>query len=253
MEYSQKPKVSIVTVCFNSSQFIQKNIDSVNKQTYSNIEHIFVDGESKDNTLEIIKKSTFRDSKLISEKDQGIYDAMNKGVKISNGEIICFLNSDDIYSNEFVISEVVNYFIKQNLDLVYGNIKYFDQSKKRIRTFQSPRKFNYVLRGHQIPHPALFVSSRILKKLKIPFDPTYKISSDFKQQIYLAFNYNLTSSKINKTIVNMRLGGESNKSFLNRLTGWKEVLESYQEITGRNGLFFLLKKILINSLGLIKC
>ena len=104
MEYNLKPKVSIVTVCLNSSKFIQKNIESVNKQTYKNIEQIFVDGKSKDNTLEIIKKNASRDSKIISEKDKGIYDAMNKGVKISNGDIICFLNSDDSYTDNFSIS-----------------------------------------------------------------------------------------------------------------------------------------------------
>ena len=176
---------------------------------------------------------------------------MNKGVNISSGEIICFLNSDDIYSNDFVISEVVSKFIKQNLDLVYGNIVYLDKRDKLIRTFRSPRKFNYVLEGHQIPHPALFISSRILKKLKIPFDPKYKISSDFKQQIYLAYNYDLVSYKINKTIVNMSLGGESNKSFLNRILGWVEVFLFLPRSNRRERIFFLLKKILINALGLI--
>lgn len=116
MTYSQNPKVSIITVCFNSSRFIQKNINSVNKQSYENIEHVFVDGQSGDNTVEIIQENSFRDSKLISEKDRGIYDAMNKGVKISNGEIICFLNSDDIYSYDYVITEVVEFFVTRNVD-----------------------------------------------------------------------------------------------------------------------------------------
>ena len=184
MHYSQNPKVSIVTVCFNSSKFIQKNINSVNKQSYGNIEHIFIDGGSRDNTVEIIKKNSLKDLKLISEKDRGIYDAMNKGVNISSGEIICFLNSDDIYSNDFVISEVVSKFIKQNLDLVYGNIVYLDKRDKLIRTFRSPRKFNYVLEGHQhLIQLCLLVQE--FKKLKIPFDPKYKISSDFKQQTFV--------------------------------------------------------------------
>lgn len=251
MAYSQNPKVSIITVCFNSSRFIQKNINSVNKQSYENIEHIFVDGQSGDNTLEIIKENSFRDSKLISEKDRGIYDAMNKGVKISNGEIICFLNSDDIYSYDDVITEVVEFFVTRNVDLVYGNINYFDQQNKYIRAFKSPNKFNDVLRGHQIPHPALFIRSEILKELKLPFDAKYKIAADYKQQIFLAFNFNLSSLKIKRTLVNMRTGGISNKSFFNRLLGWIEVIESYREITGRNGLVFLFKKIIKNSLGLI--
>tara|TARA_B100001093_G_C26729047_1_gene971346 strand:+ start:451 stop:1209 length:759 start_codon:yes stop_codon:yes gene_type:complete len=251
MKYIKNSRVSVVTVCFNSAKFIRNNIESVNKQKYNNIEHIFIDGKSNDNTLEIIKKYSIRDLTVISEKDKGIYDAMNKGVKIAEGDFICFLNSDDIYSNEFVISEVVESFISQKVDLVYGNIKYFNKNNIHTRTFNSPKKFIDVLQGYQIPHPALFIKSRVLKKLELPFDPRYKIASDFKQQLYLAFNCDLTSSRVNKIIVNMRTGGQSNKNILNRIMGWGEVLKSYQEITNKNGIIFLMKKVLINFLGLI--
>ena len=252
MEYNLKPKVSIVTVCLNSSKFIQKNIESVNKQTYKNIEQIFVDGKSNDNTLEIIKKNSSRDSKIISEKDKGIYDAMNKGVKISKGDIICFLNSDDSYTDNFSISHVVESFNKKNVDLVYGNIKYYGPNNKLIRNFNAPAQFLDVLKGHQIPHPALFIKTTILKKIECPFDPRYKISADFKQQIYLAFNFNLKSLWINKTLVKMNIGGVSNKYLLNRIIGWREVLKSYKEITGKSGVIFLIKKITINSIGSFK-
>lgn len=245
-------KASIITVCHNSSKQIFRNIVSVNNQTYENIEHIFIDGASNDNTLDIIKKNSTRDLVYISEKDEGIYDAMNKGVNIARGDFICFLNSDDVYSNKFVILEVAEHFIKKNVDLIYGNIKYFDQRNNYIRSFNSPNKFNDVLRGHQIPHPALFIKTAIAKELEDPFDSSYKISSDFKQQIFLAYNYDLKFFRINKTLVNMRAGGASNKSLINRISGWKEVLESYKEITGKNGIVFLLKKVIINFLGLIK-
>lgn len=245
-------KASIITVCYNSSKTILENIRSVNDQSHKNIEHIFIDGDSDDDTLEIIKKNSVRDLKLISEKDKGIYDAMNKGVKVANGDFICFLNSDDVYTNEFVIAEVAQSFSKKNVDLVFGNIKYVDKRNNFIRSFNSPNKFNDVLKGHQIPHPAFFLKTNIAKKLEGPFDVSYKISSDFKQQIFLAYNYDLKFFKLNKTLVNMRTGGASNKSFFNRFIGWREVLDSYKELTGQNGIFLLLKKIIINFSGLMK-
>ena len=237
-------RASIITVCFNSSNTILNNIRSVNNQSHKNIEHIFIDGESDDDTLEIIKRNSARDLKLISEKDEGIYDAMNKGVQVANGDFICFLNSDDVYTNEHVIAAVAESFSKKNVDLVFGNIEYFDQKNNFIRTFSSPNNFNDVLKGQQIPHPAFFINTKVLSEIEGPFDTSYKISSDFKQQIFLAYNYHLKFFKLNKTLVNMRIGGVSNKSFINRLIGWREVLESYKEITGQNGIIFLLKKII---------
>ena len=243
-------RASIITVCYNSSYTILENIRSVNNQSHKNIEHIFIDGESDDNTLEIIKSNSTRDLKLISEKDRGIYDAMNKGVQIANGDFICFLNSDDVYTNEHVIADVAQSFSKKNVDLVFGNIKYFDKRNNYKRSFNSPNKFSDVLKGHQIPHPAFFIKTIVAKKLEGPFDASYKISSDFKQQIILAYNYDLKFFKLNKTLVSMKTGGASNKSFFNRLIGWIEVLKSYKEITGKSGVIFLIKKIIINSIGL---
>lgn len=245
-------RASIITVCYNSSNTILENIRSVNNQSHKNIEHIFIDGVSDDNTLEIIKSNSTRDLKLISEKDRGIYDAMNKGVQIANGDFICFLNSDDVYTYEFVIEDVAQSFSKKDVDVVFGNIKYFDKRNNYVRSFNAPNKFNDVLKGYQIPHPAFFIKTSIAKKLEGPFDPSYKISSDFKQQIFLAYNYDLKFFKLNKTLVNMRTGGASNKSFINRLVGWREVLDSYKELTGQNGIVILLRKLIINFSGLIK-
>lgn len=243
-------KASIITVCYNSSKTILENIKSVNDQTHKNIEHIFIDGKSDDDTLEIIKRNSERDLKLISEKDGGIYDAMNKGVKAASGNFICFLNSDDVYTNEHVIAAVAQSFSTKNVDLVFGNIKYFNQRNNFVRSFSSPNNFNDVLIGHQIPHPAFFIKTNVVRELEGPFDTSYKISSDFKQQIFLAYNYDLKFVKLNKTLVNMRTGGASNKSIINRLVGWRELLESYKEITGQNGIIFLLKKIIRNFSGL---
>ena len=245
-------KASIITVCFNSSKTILDCIESVNMQSHSNLEHIFIDSNSTDQTVNFIKRHSTRKFRIVSEEDEGLYDAMNKGVRLASGNFICFLNSDDVYTYEFVIEDVAQSFSKKDVDVVFGNIKYFDKRNNYVRSFNAPNKFNDVLKGYQIPHPAFFIKTSIAKRLEGPFDASYKISSDFKQQIFLAYNYDLKFFKLNKTLVNMRTGGASNKSFINRLVGWREVLDSYKELTGQNGIVILLRKLIINFSGLIK-
>ena len=117
-------KISIITVSYNSEKTILKTINSVKNQSYKNIEHIFIDGCSTDNTINIIKKNINKDSSiLLSEKDNGIYSAMNKGIKLATGEIIFILNSDDIFYNNLVVENILNIFVNdKKLDLLYGNI-----------------------------------------------------------------------------------------------------------------------------------
>ena len=116
-------KVSIITVCYNSQSTILDTIKSVNNQNYKFIEHIFIDGKSEDNTVNIIKKNSNLNTILISEKDYGIYDAMNKGIKLASGEIILILNSDDMFYKEDTLNKIVEVFVSnKNIDLVYGNL-----------------------------------------------------------------------------------------------------------------------------------
>jgi len=223
-------------------------IKSVNNQTYKNIEHIFIDSNSTDDTLKIIHNSSTRDLKIISEPDRGIYDAMNKGVKIATGDFICFLNSDDFYKNKYVIETVAKYFLIEKTNTVYGNIDYVSEKKIYKRTFKAPNYFQNVLSGYQIPHPAFFVQTSILKTMDYPFDPSLKIASDFGQQIYLAYKYEIKAVKVNKSLVMMRTGGISG-NFFNRVTGWLETAKVFNQITKRNGMIFLFKKILNNLLS----
>ena len=238
-------KASIITVCFNSSKTILDCINSVNMQTYKNIEHIFIDSISTDETVKIIKKNCKRDFYIISEEDRGVYDAMNKGVKIACGSFICFLNSDDFYCNKNLIEVISKQFEEKELDIIYGNIDYINANKNFIRTFYSPNKFKDVLRGFQIPHPAIFIKSSHLKNLDHPFNDEYKIASDFGQQIYLAHNFDLKTLKINKSLVSMRIGGLSS-GIINRVIGWLEISKIFNQITGKKGFIFLIKKVLIN-------
>ena len=121
-------KISVITVCYNSEKFIKHCIESVNTQLYENIEHIFIDGLSSDNTISIIKNSSKQQKVLISERDNGIYDAMNKGLKICSGDIVCFLNSDDFFSNDNVLDEIAKSFNESQNQLVWGNINLVHQN-----------------------------------------------------------------------------------------------------------------------------
>ena len=235
-------KFSIITVCLNSSKTILSNIQCINKQTYKNLEHIFIDSNSTDNTLDIIKSSSQRDFIIKSEIDNGIYDAMNKGLKFATGDYISFLNSDDFYSSEHIIEEVNEILVKNDLDILYGNIDYINSKMECVRTFRSPSKFTDVLKGFQIPHPAIFIKTEILKNLDFPFNPNNQIASDFEQQIYLAKFYLLKTKRLDKSLVKMRLGGKSSQLIF-RLIGWRETARSYKKITDKNGFFFLIKKI----------
>ena len=131
-------KISIITVTLNSSKTLLECLSSVSEQTYANIEHIIVDGNSIDNTLELIKSTNNRVSKVISESDNGIYHAMNKGINVSTGDIVGFLNSDDKFYNKYSIELIVNSFINEkHIDCVYGNLIYVNQQNKITRNWVS--------------------------------------------------------------------------------------------------------------------
>jgi len=125
-------KISIITICFNSEKTIFKTLESVKKQSFNNIEHIIIDGASNDKTLEICKEYS-NSIKIISEQDNGVYDAFNKGLKLATGEIIGFLNSDDVFYNENSIQDIVDAFSKNETDIVYGNLDYVNEESKVIR------------------------------------------------------------------------------------------------------------------------
>ena len=157
-------KVSIITACYNSEDSIVKTINSVNKQTYKNIEHIFIDGSSKDNTLNLVEVLSKRKSST-SKKDSGVYHAMNKGLKISKGEIIFILNSDDIFFSNNIVENIVNIFKKNNkISLVYGNI-IIKKNKSIYRKWIAGNYKDYTfLNGWTPPHPAFVVKKKVYNK-----------------------------------------------------------------------------------------
>ena len=159
-------KFSIITVSFNSEKTIERTINSVLSQNYSNIEYIIVDGDSKDSTIQIIEKYKNSIHQFISEKDEGIYDAINKGISMATGDIVGILNSDDIFSNQNIITEVVGIFLENpHLDSIIGNIAFINGNEKIVRVYNSknwtPKKFLY---GFMPPHPSFYCKRELFQK-----------------------------------------------------------------------------------------
>lgn len=246
-------KISIITVCFNSESTILSTIQSVINQNYSNIEYIIIDGGSKDNTLNIINE--FRDniSHFISEPDKGIYDAMNKGVSLATGEVIGILNSDDLFYDNNIISSIMdNFRNNEQIDAVYGNMMYFNSENpdKSVRFWKTvPFYHNFFEDGFIMPHPALFLKKKVYEKIGTYY-PNFKISSDYELMLRAFRIYNFQPQYLNKTLVKMRVGGESTKSIKNILIGNIEIYKSWEMNNLSMPIFFYFKRFLfkINQL-----
>lgn len=230
-------KVSIITVCFNSANTIQNTFDSVRNQLYNDIELIVIDGGSKDGTLDIIELNKDIISKIVSEPDQGLYDAMNKGINIATGDIVGILNSDDIYSLTDVVSTIVSNF--GDNDMVYGNIDYVNADGKHARSWKSSSyQLGAFLKGWHPPHPSLFVKRDVYLKYG-SFDLSYAIAADFDLMLRFFEKHKLQSFYIDKTIVTMTTGGASN-TFSGIMQGNKEINQSFiKNNIRKSNLYFL--------------
>lgn len=211
-------KISIITVVYNNERTIKEAIESVFSQTYSNIEYVIIDGNSIDNTVKIINQYNDQLSYFISEKDNGIYDAMNKGIKASTGDVVGILNSDDLYQDSTVIQTIMDQFNQDlNLDIVFGDLVYVksDNIDKVVRYWKSRPYFKkYFEMGNVPPHPSLFVKRKVYEQAGY-FDLNYKLAADYEFMLRIFKKYNFNSSYVNKIIVKMRLGGATNQSLSN--------------------------------------
>jgi len=219
-------RVSIITVCFNSAGTIADTIKSIQSQNYSDIEHIIIDGVSQDSTLDVIK-SCGHTGPLISERDNGLYDAMNKGIRVATGEIIGILNSDDFYTDHKVIDDVVAQFQRPGCDAVYADLNYIDnsQSEKIVRKWRSgrykPAKFNY---GWMPPHPTVFVKKEVYDKYGA-FNTELNSAADYELILRFLYKNKIRAHYVPRVLVNMRAGGLSNRSINHRL---KAHMEDYR-------------------------
>lgn len=213
-------KISIITVTYNSINYIKDCLDSVRSQNHLDIEHIVVDGASIDGTLSFLKSKNKQLAKIISEPDNGIYDAMNKGIEVATGDIIGFLNSDDIYATNNVLSSVERLFQQdQNLEACYSDLVYVDAKNiSKIKRYVKPGPFNLGLfsKGWCPPHPTFFVKSSIYNMHgNFNTETDYKLGSDAELMMRFLEVKKIKVKYISEVWVKFRLGGISNKSFNN--------------------------------------
>lgn len=217
-------KVSIITVCYNSAETIDNTIRSVISQDYNNIEYIIVDGQSTDNTLHIIEKYKNQIAKIISEKDEGIYYAINKGIAAATGDIIAILHADDFYTNNQVIYSVVKTFNQKQSDTVYGDLQYVDRidTQKIMRHWKSGEyKDDLFVKGWMPPHPAFFVRKSCYEKYG-GYNTYFKSAADYELMLRFLHKYKCTTAYLPEVLVKMRVGGKSNITLWNRIKANRE-------------------------------
>jgi len=239
-------RFSIVTVCYNSVQTIKQTIKSVLVQTCSNIEYIIIDGGSTDGTLDILEKYKKNISVVVSEPDSGIYDAMNKGIKLATGDVIGILNSDDIYTDKTVLADIMNVFWQESIDACYGDIVYVDRenTEKIVRQWKAGEyKESKLQRGWIPPHPAFFVRKELYQKYGC-FDSRFKIAADYEIMLRFFKKYSIVPYYLKKNIVHMREGGHSAKSMMQRTKGWKEIMNAWKVNDLQPPSLLILRRIL---------
>ncbi|MDQ6723052.1 MAG: glycosyltransferase [Thermoproteota archaeon] len=211
--------VTIITVTYNSAKYLEECIRSIVDQSHRNIEHIIVDGGSTDETLSIIKKYEQHISKWVSEKDNGMYDAINKGMKMATGDVIGLLNSDDILASKDVISSIVQAFKAHKVNCVYGDLTYVDQKDtEKVLRFWKGGNYNRqrFLYGWMPAHPTFYIRREIVNELG-GYESHYFTAADYEFMTRYLYRHRVSAFYLPKLIVKMRIGGASNSSLARRL------------------------------------
>lgn len=228
-------KISIITVVYNNEKTIKDAMQSVLGQTYKNIEYVIIDGKSNDNTVKLINGYKEKLGYFISEKDNGLYDAMNKGIQATTGDVIGILNSDDLYQDSDVIAGVMQQFNNDpELDILYGDLVYVksDDTNKVVRNWKSKSYYNNFFENANVPpHPSLFVRSKVYKEVGL-FDLQYKLAADYELMLRMFKKHNFKSKYLNRLLIKMRLGGATNQSVTNIVDQNKEIINAWKN----NGL-----------------
>lgn len=246
--------VSIITVCFNSESTIKSTIDSVLNQTHIDIEYIVIDGQSLDDTVKIVKSYGDKITNFVSEPDEGIYDAMNKGVKLATGDVVGILNSDDFYIDEKVIAKVAQVFKDKKVDSMFADLVFVksDNLKKTVRYYDgskfNPSMFAY---GLTPPHPTFFVKREMYEKYGL-FRTDLRIASDYDILVRFLYRYKISYHYLNEVIVKMRVGGASTSLFNILLTNSREVIKACRDNGVDTNWFKILSRFFEKIVGVIR-
>jgi glycosyltransferase involved in cell wall biosynthesis len=238
------PKISIITISYNAAETISDTIKSVINQDYENIEYIIVDGGSKDKTADIVRSFGFEIDTFVSEKDKGIYDAMNKGLAMATGDVIGILNADDVYADTKVISDVVKKMQEENTDSLYADLVYVKRENvNQITRYWKAGKYTSgkFLKGWMPPHPTFFVKRELYHKYG-NFTLDLTTSSDYEIMLRLLHKYKISVSYLPRVITKMRLGGVSNLSLKNRIRNNKEDRKAWKMNGLKPGAFTFIRK-----------
>jgi glycosyltransferase involved in cell wall biosynthesis len=242
-------KISVITVCFNSEKTIEDTIKSVLSQSYKNIEYIVIDGGSTDGTLPIIEKYRSFIDCFVSEPDDGLYDAMNKGINNSTGDVIGILNSDDVFFNDMTIEKVAENIV--GFDAVYSDVAFYnDNDFKKIVRYYSSDNFSVssLSRGVMPAHPSLYVKKERYVQVGL-YDKTFKIAADFDMIVRLFSLFDFKATYIQGISVKMRMGGVSTSGFSSNILLNKEILASCRSHGIRTNWFKVLSKYPRKILG----
>ncbi|MBK9284691.1 MAG: glycosyltransferase [Sphingobacteriaceae bacterium] len=229
-------KLSIITAVHNSKATIEECLKSVASQTFKAVEHIVIDGGSSDGSVAAIINSKFKiqNSKVISEPDNGIYEALNKGINLATGDVIGLLHADDIYYDENVLAKVTTLFEEKRVDSVYGDLVYVDKKDtSKVFRYWKAGAFseNLISKGWMPPHPAFFVKKEIYDRLGL-FDESLKISSDYDLILRFLGTHKITTAYLPEVLIKMRWGGKSNRSLSNIIQ------KSYEDYRALKKQFF---------------
>jgi glycosyltransferase involved in cell wall biosynthesis len=226
-------KVSIITISYNNEIDISRTIQSVISQSYNNIEYLIIDGGSKDNTLDIVSKYKANIAKIVSESDNGIYDAINKGIKLSTGDIIGLIHAGDELYQSTTVQEIVSFFNANNIDAIYGNSKiYSADGLKVVRVNRSPEYNNKLLRLGWFPsHQSLYIKRELFDRFGL-YNLKYNIAADYELLLRYLLVHKIKIKLLNEYIVKFKLGGTSTKSVANIIAQNKECIQAWSD----NGL-----------------
>lgn len=240
-------KVTIITVVFNGEKYLKNCIDSILDQDYKDIEYIVIDGGSTDGSLSIIKSYSNQIHYFISEQDKGMYDALNKGIKMATGDVIGILNADDILASNDVISSIIREFQDKNADAVYGNLNYIDLNtpKKIIRRWISKQFIKKDIQLGWMPaHPTLYLKKELFTSFG-SYSLDFGTAADYELMVRFLYVYQVKARYLNKLIVNMRVGGMSNSSLKQR---YLALINDYRAIK-KNKLPFPLMTIFLKKVS----
>ena len=232
-------KISIITVCYNSAVTIEKTIQAVLAQTYTNLEYIIVDGNSRDTTVEIIKKYNTEIAQWVSESDKGLYDAMNKGIALATGDLVGILNSDDIFTDTFVLENIAKFHKENDVDASVGNIIQFNESGKTVRKYSAknwrPEKLKI---GFMPAHPAIFFKRDLFEEYG-NYQLDFKIGADYELITRFFLKHKISWKFSNITTTSMLLGGVSSSGW----SSYKLISKEIKKALMRNNIEFNYDKV----------